>query len=188
MNHCKINHLLNTELSAVETYEQALQEKHWKVLGPDPQIQALFHILVDHVHAASQLATEVQRLGGRPVNGTKAGDSMDVRLFGDANPFGDKVALEALKEGEESGLKEYQAVLHHGALSAEVKPLIGSLETKQQAHVRALEDLMDERVTIGDCAIGSSQVVGSDKIDVSSRYTSAREKSGTPVGSRPGRA
>jgi hypothetical protein len=25
-------------------------------------------------------------------------------LFGDANPFGDKAALEALKEGEESGL------------------------------------------------------------------------------------
>jgi hypothetical protein len=63
MNHRQINHLLNTELSAVETYEQALQEKNWKVLGPDPQIQALFHILVDHVHAASQLATEVQRLG-----------------------------------------------------------------------------------------------------------------------------
>jgi uncharacterized protein (TIGR02284 family) len=147
MNHRKINHLLNTELSAVETYEQALQGKDWKVLGPDPQIQALFHILVDHVHAASQLATEVQRLGGRPVNGTKARDSvshlrMYVRLFGDANPFGDKGALEALKEGEESGLKEYQAVLHHEALSPEVKPLIGSLETKQQAHVRALEDLM----------------------------------------------
>lgn len=148
MNHRKINHLLNTELSAVETYEQALQEKEWKVLGPDPQIQALFHILVDHVQAASQLATEVQRLGGRPVNGTKAWDSLShlhmdaARLFGDANPFGDKAALEALKEGEESGLKEYQAVLHHDALSPEVKPLIGSLETKQQAHVRALEDLM----------------------------------------------
>ena len=146
MNHRKINHLLNTELSAVETYEQALQEKEWKVLGPDPQIQALFHILVDHVQAASQLATEVQRLGGRSVNGTKACVShlrMDAaRLFGDATPFGDKAALEALKEGEESGLKEYQAVLHHDALSPEVKPLIGSLETKQQAHVRALDDLM----------------------------------------------
>jgi Domain of unknown function (DUF2383) len=148
MNHRKINHLLNTELSAVETYEQALQEKEWKVLGPDPQIQALFHILVDHVQAASQLATEVQRLGGRPVNGTKAWNSLShlrmdaATLFGDANPFADKAALEALKEGEESGLKEYQAVLHHDALSPEVKPLIGSLETKQQAHVRALEDLM----------------------------------------------
>lgn len=116
--------------------------------APDPQIQALFHILVDHVQAASQLATEAQRLGGRPVNGTKAWDSLShlrmdaARLFGDANPFGDKAALEALKEGEESGLKEYQAVLHYDALSPEVKPLIGSLETKQQAHVRALEDLM----------------------------------------------
>jgi len=149
MNHRKIKHLLNTEISAVETYEQALQEKEWKVLGPDPQVQALFHILVDHVQAASQLATEVQRL--RPVNGTKATKGWDslshlrmdaARLFGDANPFGDKAALEALKEGEESGLKEYQAVLRHDALSPEVKPLIGSLETKQHAHVRALEDLM----------------------------------------------
>jgi hypothetical protein len=147
MNPRKINHLLNAELSAVETYEQALQEKEWKVLGPDPQIQALFHILVDHVQAASQLATEVQRLGGRPANGTKAWDRlshlrMAAILFGDANPFGDKAALEALKDDEESGLKEYQAVLHHDVLSPEVKPLIGSLEAKQQAHVRALEDLM----------------------------------------------
>jgi len=149
MNHRRINHLLNTELSAVETYEHALQEKEWKVRGPDPQIQALFHILVDHVQAASQLATEVQRLEGRPVNGTKAWDSLShlrmdaASLFGDAIPFGDKAAaLEALKEGEESGLKEYQAILHHDALSPEVKPLIGSLKTKQQAHVRALKDLM----------------------------------------------
>ena len=146
MNPRKINHLLNTEISAVETYEQALQEKEWKVL--DPQIQALFHILVDHVQAASQLATEVQRLGGRPVNGTKAWDRLShlrmdaASLFGDANSFGDKAALEALKEGEESGLKEYRAVLHHDVLSPEVKPLIGSLEAKQQAHVRALADLM----------------------------------------------
>jgi len=148
MNHRKINHLLNTELSAVETYEQALQEKEWKVLGPDPQIQVLFRILVDHVQAASQLATQAERLGGRPGNGTKAWNSLShLRMdaptrFGDANRFGDKAALEALKEGEESGLKEYQAVLHHEALSPAVKPLIGSLETKQQTHVRALEDLM----------------------------------------------
>jgi len=147
MNHLKINQLLNTELSAVETYEEALQEKDWKVLSPDPQIQALFHILVDHLHAASQLGTEVQRLGGRPVNGTKERDSwshrrMDAaRLLGDVNRFGDKAALEALKEGEESGLKEYQTVLHH-PLPPEVKPLLRSLKTKQQAHVRALDDLM----------------------------------------------
>lgn len=148
MNQDKINHLLNTELSAVETYEQALQEKEWKVLGPDPQTQALFHILVDHLQAASRLGTEVRRLGGRPVNGSPPWDRwahlrMDAAgMFGDVNLFGDKAALKALKEGEESGLKEYQAVLRHDALSPEVKPLIGCLETKQQAHVRALDDLM----------------------------------------------
>ena len=148
MNHLKINQLLNTELSAVETYEEALQEKDWKVLSPDPQIQAFFHILVDHLQAASQLGTEVQRLEGRPVNGTQAWDSgshrrMDAAsLLGNVNRFGDKAALEALKEAEESGLKEYQAALHHQALSPEVKPLIRSLKTKQQAHVRALDDLM----------------------------------------------
>jgi hypothetical protein len=148
MNHGKINQLLSTELSAVETYEQALQEKDWMVLGPDPQIQALFHIMVDHLKAASQLGIEVQRLGGGPVNGTQAWGSWSnlrvdaARLFGDVNLFGDKAALEALKEGEESALKEYQAVIHHRALSPEVKPLIRSLETKQQAHVRALDDLM----------------------------------------------
>jgi hypothetical protein len=152
MNPRKINHLLNTELSAVETYEQALQEKEWNVLGPDPQAQALFPILVDHLQAASRLGSEVRRLGGRPVSGPQVWDGwshrrMDAaRLFGDVNQVGDKVALEVLKKGEESGLKKYQAALHHDALSPEVEPLIRSLETLQQAHVRALDDLMMETV------------------------------------------
>jgi len=111
----------------------------------------LFHILVDHLQAASQLATEVQRLGGRPANGTQAWDRRShlridaAKLFGDVNLFeykDDKGAIEALKEGEESGLKEYQAILHDQALSPEVKPLIRSLKTKQQARIRALDDLM----------------------------------------------
>jgi len=63
VNHHEINHLLNTELSAVETYEEALQGSGRS--SPDPQIQALFHILVDHLHAASQLGTEVQRFDQR---------------------------------------------------------------------------------------------------------------------------
>ncbi len=148
MNHHEINQLLITELSAVETYEQALQEKEWKVLGPDPQILELYHILVDHIQAASRLGMEVQRLGGKPVNGTRAWASwshlrMDaVRFMGDAGRGGDKAALEALKEGEESGLEDYRAVLHDRALPPEIKPLIRALETKQQAHVRALGDLM----------------------------------------------
>jgi hypothetical protein len=56
--------------------------------------------------------------------------------------MGDKAALKALKEGEESGLKEYQEVLQDTDTPPEVKTVINSLLSKQQAHIRTLDGLI----------------------------------------------
>lgn len=74
-------------------------------------------------------------------------------LLGDANPFGDEAALEPLKEGEESGLEEYQAVLYHDALSPEVKPLIGSPGDETESARTRPGGSDDEGATMGDCAM-----------------------------------
>ncbi|MGH8508575.1 MAG: ferritin-like domain-containing protein [Gammaproteobacteria bacterium] len=148
MNRRKINHLLRTELSAVETYQRALGEKEWKLLHGDPELPTLFHILVDHIQAASQLGKEIERLNAPPGNGAHAwgmGSNLgteSAKLFSDANLFGSKAGLRALKESEESALQDYRGLLRAVPTPSEMRPLIDNLIAKQQAHVKALEALM----------------------------------------------
>ena len=48
-------------------------------------------------------------------------------VMGTAKLMGDKAALKALKEGEESGLKESQEALHDTTTPREVKTMLNSL-------------------------------------------------------------
>jgi len=59
-----------------------------------------------------------------------------------AELFGDKAALKALKEGEESGLKDFEGMLQSGTVPSEVKAWIANLAAQQQAHIRALDELL----------------------------------------------
>jgi uncharacterized protein (TIGR02284 family) len=137
----EINKLLRSELSAVETYQQALEKERQK-FGHETEFQQLNTILSEHQQAASQLRTEIQQLGGTPVQDSGAWGTWSKMVMGTAKLMGDKAALKALKEGEESGLKEYQEVLEHTDTPSEVKPVINSLLARQQAHIRTLDELM----------------------------------------------
>lgn len=63
-------------------------------------------------------------------------------VMGTAKLFGEKSALKALKEGEESGLKEYQEAQQDTALPGELKSLLNTFAANQQAHIRTLDGLM----------------------------------------------
>ena len=58
-----MNKLLRGELSAIETYQQAL-EKERAAFGQGTEFQQLSSILRDHQQAADRLKTEIQRQGG----------------------------------------------------------------------------------------------------------------------------
>ena len=62
--------------------------------------------------------------------------------MGTAKLFGEKSALKALKEGEESGLKEYQDVLQDPAIPGDLKTESNTFAANQMAHIRTLDDLM----------------------------------------------
>jgi len=55
------------ELSAIEAYQGTLGAKEWKLGDGDPEIDELFHILVDHVQAASLLGRTLGRLKRMPL-------------------------------------------------------------------------------------------------------------------------
>jgi hypothetical protein len=62
--------------------------------------------------------------------------------MGAAKLEGDKAALKALKEGEESGLKEYQDVRLDTTMVRRLPGLIDNLVARQKTHIRALDELI----------------------------------------------
>lgn len=134
-----VNELLRGELSAVETYRQAL-EKVGDVKGSE-QLRK-FH--EDHQMAASKLRDEVTRLGGKPSTDSGAWGTWAKTVMGSAKILGDEAALKALKEGEEHGAKEYKELLENKNTPVETKQLVqDNLLPKQHEHIQAIDQLMN---------------------------------------------
>ncbi|MEQ1529308.1 MAG: DUF2383 domain-containing protein [Methylococcales bacterium] len=141
-NLTKIDKLLKDELSAIETYQQALDALKEDVsLG---NAESLVPIYEDHQAAASSLQAQIRQLGGTPSADSGAWGTWAKMILGGAHLLGKESALKALQEGESSGVKDYEKALLDHDLSAEVRALI---ETKllpaQQAHIRTLDKLID---------------------------------------------
>lgn len=137
----ELNKLLKNELSAVETYQQALK-KEPQAPAKDGRFRQLSSILDDHRAAALRLVTQIEHLGGTPVQDSGAWGTWSKMVMGTASQLGDKLALKALKEGEESGLEGYQDVQGLDSMSADAKILIGDLVGKQKSHIQTLEGLI----------------------------------------------
>lgn len=137
----KMNTCLKSELSAIETYHQAL-EKERDPSGHEQIFQELSTILQGHQQAASQLESHIRQLGATPVHDSGAWGTLSKVVMGTAKLFGDKAALKALKEGEENGLKEYQELRADTNIPVEITGLIDNLVAHQRAHIQTLDGLM----------------------------------------------
>jgi uncharacterized protein (TIGR02271 family) len=138
-----LNKLLRDELSAVETYRQAL-DKNRDQYGTDARFQQLVTMCQDHERAASQLRTMIADRGGTPSDDSGAWGTWANTVMGTARLFGDDAALKALKEGEESGIKDYESVLDEGA-EPELQNVFGAIMAREQQHVQALDRMMSRR-------------------------------------------
>jgi hypothetical protein len=143
MNPDDLNKCLRGELSAVETYTQAL-DKAQSDPGRGSELQQLSRILEDHRRAASQLQSLVQQAGGTPSDDSGAWGTWSKTVMGAAKMFGDAAALKALKEGEESGLKDYRnATGNAGAPSSTAAGQLATLAAKNEEHIRTLDQLIE---------------------------------------------
>ncbi len=119
-----LNQLLENELSSVETYQQALDkfrpEGDHETLGTYRQLKAIHQ---DHQDAGLKLKTQVQQAGGTPTEDSGAWGTWAKIIVGSATLLGDKIA-QALKQGEESGVNDYQEALGEETLRSEAKSLI----------------------------------------------------------------
>lgn len=133
-----LNTLLVGEMSAVDTYTQAL-----KKVGQEEGSDTLRANLKDHETAVKELQGLVAARGGSPATETGAWGKWAEVVVGSAKIIGDKASLKALKEGEEHGFDEYKEALNEKLLNADEKKVIREkLITAQQGHIKNLDLLM----------------------------------------------
>ena len=102
----QLNSFLRGEISAVETYRQALE----RVADTTARTQ-LEQCRRSHQRRVDLLRTRIIQLGGRPTGGSGAWGAFAKVAEGTAQIFGDKAAIDVLEEGEDYGLKNYRSHL-----------------------------------------------------------------------------
>lgn len=135
----KLNSLLRGEMSAVETYRQALEK-----VSNEPGSEKVREMSSNHKKAVDELKSEIARLGGKPSTDSGAWGSFAKSVEGTAKVFGNTAALKALKEGEEHGLDEYQEALKDEDINQDIKNKIANKYIPQQEkHVREISGIID---------------------------------------------
>lgn len=100
----QLNELLRGEISAVETYDQAVSKTE-----DTGALAVLRENKASHASRVDILRTEVVKLGGEPANGSGAWGAFAKAVQGGAKVFGESAAIAALEEGEDHGLKQYRS-------------------------------------------------------------------------------
>lgn len=97
-----LNSFLRGELSAVETYRQAIDR-----LSDHPLRQQLQECQRSHQMRVETLNHWIRQLGGEPAESSGIWGAFARLVEGSAKIFGDKAALAALEEGEDHGRNDY---------------------------------------------------------------------------------
>jgi hypothetical protein len=137
-----LNKFLKDELSATETYQQAMNKfRDDAGLG---ESESLLPIHEAHQKAVSSIQALIQRLGGTPIENSGTWGTWAKIVQGGANMMGTKAALKALQSGEKSGAEDYEKTLEETELPSDIRSLIETmLLPAQQAHIVTLEELME---------------------------------------------
>jgi len=133
-----LNSLLRGELSATETYQQALAK-----VGNDPAWAWLKPIHAEHRESANTWRQHVHKFGGKPDQDSGVWGFFAKAVEGTATLFGNKAALQALKQGEQTGIGSYENALSDQNLPEECRSLIQTRMLPQtRAHLATLDRLL----------------------------------------------
>jgi uncharacterized protein (TIGR02284 family) len=132
----ELDELLRGEISAVETYNQAVDR-----YGSEPGADELRRIRQDHQEAVDTLRGMVTAAGGTPSKSSGAWGGIAKAIEGAAKLIGNDTAFKVLKEGEEHGLKEYEDALKDEDLTASDKDALRKFIDRQREHRTALDNL-----------------------------------------------
>ena len=127
VNH--LNSFLRGELSAVETYTQALEKA-----DDDKVRNILVENLSSHRGRAQVLSEKIRELQGEPADSSGPWGAFAKAVEGGAKIFGETAAVSALEEGEDHGLRNYREDVSE--LSPDARSLVTSrlLPEQQRTH------------------------------------------------------
>ena len=137
----QLNSLLRGEISAQETYVQAIDKL---ATEGDTDVEVLRDIAREHTGAVQRLRDAVRRTGGTPDESSGVWGAFARSVEGTAKTLGDKAAIKALKEGEEHGLKDYEEALDD-VDPATRQVIVADLIPAQQRHIQQLDALLEKR-------------------------------------------
>jgi hypothetical protein len=127
----QLNSFLRGEMSAVETYQMALDKLDRTSSARDE----LLSNLKSHQDRVLALRDAIVALGGMPAKSSGPWGSFAKAVEGAAKVLGDKAAVAALEEGEDHGLKDYRG--ERDELDPECQSVVGRLlPMQQQTHDR----------------------------------------------------
>src|SRR5690606_2710100 len=132
----ELSELIRGEMSAVKSIDTVLG----KIKDTKDQ-ETLRSLREDHVRAIDRLK---QFAGSdfsmkEEVNSSGPWGSFASAFTGGASFFGDKVALKALKVGEEHGVNEYRELLKNSDISPEIRQVVESeLLPQQERHLSTI--------------------------------------------------
>jgi uncharacterized protein (TIGR02284 family) len=133
-----INDMLQGEIAATETYQQALAQ-----VGTEPGAEDLRRVHVEHREAANRLRQHVRDLGGKPSQSSQTWGAFAKAVEGVAKVFGNTAALKALQAGENRGVATYEEALTNEYLPGEfIDYLRTTLLPQTRAHVELLDRLL----------------------------------------------
>ena len=129
------NRLLRGEISAVETYGQAIEK-----FAGEPEVAVLRRIRDDHRESVSKLKANIMSMGGNPDTDSGAWGTFAKGVEGAAKFFGERSAVAALREGEEFGIGLYDAAMEDDDVLPDCKNLIATeLRPPLNVHISSLE-------------------------------------------------
>jgi uncharacterized protein (TIGR02284 family) len=130
----QLNSFLRGEISAVETYQMALE----KVDQASSVRDELLGCLKSHQDRVMMLQDAIRELGGDPATSSGPWGVFAKAVEGGAKVFGEKAAISALEEGEDHGLEDYREELDDDDLDTRSMSLLRDhlLPAQQQTHDR----------------------------------------------------
>jgi hypothetical protein len=131
----QLNEFLRDELTAIETYDQALKGRS-SFSGKTE----LYRNKVSHEKRADILREQVRLLGGDPIDTSGLRGTVAKVIEGGAVAIGDGAALKALEQWEDHSLKDYQDHMTDLDLSAR-KVIEARVLPEQRETYRVLSEL-----------------------------------------------
>jgi len=133
-----MNSLLRGELSAVETYTQAMSKFDDQALIADLQM-----IRDDHSRAVRELRDHIIMFGGIPADSAGVWGAFTAAVTATAKALGPATVLAALRQGEEHGQSEYEEALHNDGINPECHRMIRTdLFPGCTKHIEALNNML----------------------------------------------